>query len=77
MGIAVIKDMETEKARQTGNFVLVLTAMVLGVLIGLMFASNNNRHADGTLEGKVSEVMKLVESEYIKRCLTDETAFFY
>lgn len=66
--------METEKARQTGNFVLVLTAMVLGVLIGLMFASNNNRHADGTLEGKVSEVMKLVESEYVDEMEADSVS---
>ena len=57
--------MDSEKARQSGNFVLVLIAMVLGVLIGLMFASHNKGQADGTLEGKVNEVMKLVENEYV------------
>lgn len=57
--------MDSDKARQTGNFILVLIAMVLGVLIGLMFASRGTRQAEGTLEGKVSEVMKLVESEYV------------
>lgn len=57
--------MDSEKAKQSGNFVLVLTAMVLGVLIGLMFASHNRSQADGTLEGKVNEVIKLVESEYV------------
>lgn len=57
--------MDSNKATQRGNFVLVLIAMVLGVLIGLMFASHNTRHQEKSLEGKVSEVMKLVESEYV------------
>ena len=57
--------MDSDKARQTGNCILVLIAMVLGVLIGLMFASHNRQKSDGTLEGKVSEVMRLVESEYV------------
>lgn len=58
--------MDSDKAKQNGNFILVLVAMVLGVLIGLMFASHERQKgADGKLEGKVSEVMKLVESEYV------------
>jgi len=57
--------MDSGKARQSGNFVLVLVAMVLGVLIGLMFASHERQQANGKLESKVSEVMKLVESEYV------------
>lgn len=57
--------MDSDKARQSGNFVLVLIAMVLGVLIGLMFASHGTQRADGTLESKVDEVMRLVESEYV------------
>ena len=66
--------MYPEKARQTGNFVLVLTAMVLGVLIGLMFASHNRHEADGTLEGKVNEVMKLVENEYVDQVDADSVS---
>ena len=57
--------MDSDKAKQTGNFVLILIAMVLGVLIGLMFASHSKSPSDGTLEGKVSEVMRLVEDEYV------------
>ena len=44
---------------------MILIAMVLGVLIGLMFASHSKSPSDGTLEGKVSEVMRLVEDEYV------------
>ena len=66
--------MYPEKARQTGNFVLVLTAMVLGVLIGLMFATHNRHEADGTLEGKVNEVMKLVENEYVDQVDADSVS---
>ncbi len=58
-----------DKSTQTGNRILVLVAMVLGVLIGLMFAQNGNRRhsANATLEGKMDEVMQLVESEYVDR----------
>ena len=35
--------MDNNKSTQTGNAVLVLVAMVMGVLIGLMFAGNSNR----------------------------------
>ena len=66
--------MDSDKAKQNGNFILVLVAMVLGVLIGLMFASHNNQKADGTLDGKVSEVMRLVESEYVDEVDADSVS---
>ena len=55
------------KQAQAGNLVLVLTAMVLGVLIGLMTASHENRRAEegSALQTKVGEVMELVENEYV------------
>lgn len=65
---ALIYDMsDNGKQAKAGNMVLVLTAMVLGVLIGLMTASHENRRsADGSaLQGKVGEVMELLEKEYV------------
>lgn len=55
-----------DKSANKGNLILVLVAMVLGVLIGLMFAShaNRERHSD-SLQSKVSEVLSLVEKEYV------------
>lgn len=51
---------------QRGNFLLVLVAMVLGVLIGLMFASHPvTSRQDNSLQHKMGEVMKLVEEEYV------------
>ena len=58
--------MGKEKSTQTGNFVLVLVAMVLGVLIGLMFANSHSRSASGSLQGKLDEVLELVEQEYVE-----------
>lgn len=66
--------MDSDKAKQTGNFILILIAMVLGVLIGLMFASTGARQQEGTLEGKVSEVMKLVEDEYVDKVDADSVS---
>ena len=66
--------MNSEKAKQSGNLILVLIAMVLGVLIGLMFASHSTRQAEGTLEGKVGEVMRLVEEEYVDQVDVDSVS---
>ena len=55
-----------DKSTNKGNFILVLVAMILGVLIGVMFASHGNRQSnDNALQGKVSEVLGLVEKEYV------------
>ena len=55
------------KSTQIGNFVLILIAMVLGVLIGLMFASHSagEPYQHSLLQGKMSEVLDLVETEYV------------
>jgi carboxyl-terminal processing protease len=55
------------KQAKAGNMVLVLTAMVLGVLIGLMTASHENKSAanGSALQMKVGEVMELLEREYV------------
>lgn len=58
--------MSREKSTQTGNTILVLVAMVLGVLIGLMFSQSAQRRAmPDTLQDKMSEVMRLVDDEYV------------
>ena len=55
-----------DKSSTAGNLILILVAMVLGVLIGVMFTSHEKvNHKDGTLQGKVNEVMQLVEDEYV------------
>ncbi len=55
------------KSTQIGNFVLILIAMVLGVLIGLMFASHNRQavYQHSVLQAKMGEVLDLVENEYV------------
>ena len=56
-----------KKSANIGNFILMLIAMVLGVLIGLMFASHNrvDSYQLSSLQGKMSEVLDLVETEYV------------
>lgn len=55
-----------DKSATAGNLILILVAMVLGVLIGVMFTSHDKSDRQGgTLQGKVSEVLQLVESEYV------------
>lgn len=55
-----------DKSSTAGNLILILVAMVLGVLIGVMFTSHEKvNHKDGTLQGKVNEVLQLVEDEYV------------
>lgn len=56
--------MDNNKSTQTGNAVLVLVAMVMGVLIGLMFAGNSNRQQHRG-QDKLSEVLQLVEQSYV------------
>ena len=57
---------KNDKSTQKGNFVLVLVAMVLGVLIGLMCAGTfGRRPASSSLQGKMDEVMTLVQREYV------------
>ena len=64
---------QNQKQTQRGNFILVLVAMVLGVLMGLMFAGNSHRRPSAAtpLQGKMDEVMGLVEHEYVDRVNTD------
>lgn len=63
---------KTDKQSQAGNFILILVAMVLGVLIGLMFASHPRQKADPvSLEGKVGEVMRLLEKAYVDEIDSD------
>ena len=57
---------KNDKPAQTGNLILILVAMTLGVLIGVMFSSHNKSgQQDSSLQGKVSEVLQLVEEEYV------------
>lgn len=53
----------TDKQSQKGSFILILVAMVLGLLLGLMFASRPTH--DSSLQGKVGEVLGLVERHYV------------
>lgn len=63
---------KTDKQTQSGNFILILVAMVLGVMIGLMFSSHKRQGAEPmSLEGKVSEVMKLLERAYVDEIDSD------
>ena len=55
-----------KKSANIGNFVLILIAMVLGVLIGMMFASHSRVDAaHSSLQSKIGEVLDLVETEYV------------
>jgi len=57
---------KNDKSTQRGNVVLVLVAMVLGVLIGLMCATTFGRKPAATaLQGKMDEVMGLVQEHYV------------
>ncbi len=73
---SVIGGMDSgDKSTNRGSFVLILTAMALGVLIGVMFASHQRMHpGETTLQGKMSEVMELVESEYVDSVDADSMA---
>lgn len=57
---------KNDRSATSGNLILILVAMVLGVLIGVMFTSHDKGfRQDATLQGKVGEVLKLVEDEYV------------
>ncbi len=64
---------ENGKQAATGNFVLVLVAMVLGVLIGVMTASHKKQEgiANNGVQGKINEVLQLLEDEYVDELDTD------
>lgn len=53
-----------KKASNASNIILILMAMVLGVLIGLMFASHPSSQPSRSF-GTFSEVLDLVESRYV------------
>lgn len=59
---------KNNNTKLTGNVVLLLVAMVLGVLIGLMFAQSmklGHGKNETSLQGKMGEVMELVEEQYV------------
>lgn len=57
---------KNDKSAQNGSLILVCVAMVLGVLMGVMLTSHSGGNASShSLQGKMVEVMKLVESEYV------------
>lgn len=59
---------KNDRSATSGNLILILVAMVLGVLIGVMFTSHDKGfRQDATLQGKVGEVLKLVEDEYVDK----------
>lgn len=62
-----------KKQTQNGNLILVIVAMVTGMLIGMLVTTGNQRrHFSPTpLQGKMDEVMRLVEEEYVDRVDTD------
>ena len=63
MGIVMGK---SDNSTTRGMVVLLLVAMVLGVLIGLMFSqSAGMARAPEGLQGKMGEVVQLVEDEYV------------
>ena len=56
------------KAANNGNKILIVISMVMGVLIGLMFGSHQGdkpSYEHGSLQGKMSEVLDLVERQYV------------
>ena len=57
-----------KKAATSGNIILILIAMVLGVIIGLMFDSHQpatTMDEHRSLQGKIGEVIGLVERQYV------------
>lgn len=65
---------DKDKATQQGNTILIIAAMVIGVVIGLMFAQTGGqqkRAMSSPLQGKMAEVMTLVQEEYVDKVNTD------
>ena len=57
---------KNDTSTQKGNIILVLVAMVLGVLVGLMTSDTFGRRQSVTpLQGKMGEVMEVVQREYV------------
>ena len=57
-----------KKAAASGNIILILIAIVIGVMIGLMFNSHRSVSSVDDHQGlqqKMSEVMRLVERHYV------------
>lgn len=57
-----------KKAANNGNIILVFIAMVMGVIVGLMFGSHRQDEGSdeySSLQGKMSEVLDLVERQYV------------
>lgn len=51
-----------------GSKILVVIAMIMGVMIGLMFGSHRKKVSfleQGSLQNKMTEVLELVESQYV------------
>ena len=67
--------MSKDRASRQGNAILVLVAMVVGVLIGLLFAQSGMlRQGTPTatvLQGKMDEVLNLVQKEYVEEVDVD------
>ena len=60
--------MTNENSSNNGNKILIVIAMVMGVVIGLMFGSHQtgkNMSDYTSLQGKMSEVLDLVERQYV------------
>lgn len=57
---------KTDKSAQSGSLILVCVAMVTGVLMGAMLTSHKGGNEPSrNLQGKMGEVMQLVESKYV------------
>lgn len=54
-----------KKSVWTGNGVLVVAAMVMGVMMGAMFTSHKRSDTASSLQEKVGEVAELVADEYV------------
>lgn len=63
-----------KKAANSGNIILVFIAMVMGVLIGVMFTSHRpsvSSEDHRSLQSKMSEVLDLVERQYVDSVKAD------
>lgn len=57
--------MNRDNSNRTGNGVLMVVAMVLGVLVGVLTASMHGTGGGSAVERKVAEVTDLIEHEYV------------
>lgn len=64
-----------DKQSQAGNLILILVAMVMGVMIGLMFASHQKQPSiQGPLQAKIGEVLEMVDDNYVDRIDADSVS---